>query len=654
MRTHPESYKIRQDYFHKTGYLRYAALRSTLIKSFNRNAEKAGNEDHVLQGDFDFCEYQVKVLADKLSEIVELSTGNWLVLWGVFCIFLAADYIDLITSCDTMLLSGMSILACYLSCLTILQFQNKAHYIRNHLIHPWHLHHGSEVRKKVAEIKNRFQYSATVNTAVSKFMSNRSTSNSINTPLLNAHGGGGTSDATNDGTSDGMSDGETKVDVAAESGRLSSMSVKDQLIQQAGVISASYHEEEHLPLYMFHVDGTERDVPEEFSLCGCFLRHQPDPHEALFWGGKYGEGFFYGYIRTQMVLVALYLGTFVVVFRPAIVIFFQEYGEEKREPGGGGGGGMNGGMHGFGHEDDNNKYTNLKTWGPIGVCFVAIIPLAFMLYELSELIPELIRITTTEEMVDHEAINQVLRIMKSRRALRALHNISCFMADVDKMADTCRARALESSTFALLTEEEREELMLDCEMHNFTAGHTIIQQGQINHSLYIVSQGEVRVIVNGVVVNVLSAGKEFGETSMLKGNLCNASVITAKPTACLSLNKETFEKHLRGKNKAREAMIDATGAKKLFKVKSHNRSSSGMLTKEGRRGSLMKVVNVKAKVSGLSASDLSDFVAPEQAKEVSVFYFSSPPLSSSLLLLLLMFLLMFLLMILLLLLLLLH
>ena len=68
----------------------------------------------------------------------------------------------------------------------------------------------------------------------------------------------------------------------------------------------------------------------------------------------------------------------------------------------------------------------------------------------------------------------------------------------------------------------------------------------------------------------------------------------------------------------------------------------------------MKVVNVKAKVSGLSASDLSDFVAPEQAKEVSVFYFSSPPLSSSLLLLLLMFLLMFLLMILLLLLLLLH
>ena len=158
--------------------------------------------------------------------------------------------------------------------------------------------------------------------------------------------------------------------------------------------------------------------------------------------------------------------------------------------------------------------------------------------------------------------------------------------------------------------------MLDCEMHNFTAGHTIIQQGQINHSLYIVSQGEVSVVVSGNVVNVLSAGKEFGETSMLKGNLCNASIITAKPTACLSLNKETFEKHLRGKNKAREAMIDATGAEKLFKVKSHNRAASGMLTKEGRRGSLMRVVNVKARVSGLSASDLSDVVAPEE--EVSV------------------------------------
>ena len=95
---------------------------------------------------------------------------------------------------------------------------------------------------------------------------------------------------------------------------------------------------------------------------------------------------------------------------------------------------------------------------------------------------------------------------------------------------------------------------------------------------------------------------------MLKGLPCNASIVAiAEPhTICFKLNKAAFEKHLRGKNKKREAMIEESGAGKMFKIKhSRNKSSQmGMMTNSGRRSSLVKIADVKARVSGLDAADI--------------------------------------------------
>jgi signal-transduction protein with cAMP-binding, CBS, and nucleotidyltransferase domain len=73
------------------------------------------------------------------------------------------------------------------------------------------------------------------------------------------------------------------------------------------------------------------------------------------------------------------------------------------------------------------------------------------------------------------------------------------MADVDKVADECRAKALASSTFAMLTESERDALMLDCEMHTYLPRKNIITQGEVNTSLYIISKGKANVLVDGNV-----------------------------------------------------------------------------------------------------------------------------------------------------------
>ena len=107
---------------------------------------------------------------------------------------------------------------------------------------------------------------------------------------------------------------ETKVDIqqTLSGGTMNynkRLSTKEKLMQQAGIVHASMHSEEHQPLYKYHYDGTERSEPGEWSCCG-FCKHAPEHHQALFWFGAHGVGIFYGYIRTQMVLVALYLGKY--------------------------------------------------------------------------------------------------------------------------------------------------------------------------------------------------------------------------------------------------------------------------------------------------------------------------------------------------------
>jgi len=125
------------------------------------------NEDHLLTGDFDFAEYSLKVLADKLEDIIELSTGNWLIIWCIFGLFMISDYIDLVTESQTMFLAGSSIFACYMSCIAILMFQNKAHHIRSELVHPLHLSAAHDYRKKADAVRSGFT------TAIGKYFKRR-------------------------------------------------------------------------------------------------------------------------------------------------------------------------------------------------------------------------------------------------------------------------------------------------------------------------------------------------------------------------------------------------------------------------------------------------------------------------------------------------
>ena len=235
-------------------------------------------------------------------------------------------------------------------------FQNKAHHIRAHLIHPLHLKQGHSIRKKAKAVQTGFQVGLNTKMTANRWMKKMKVGryktqveSNINQPLM------GPGCSSSSGGSSSPPEGETKVSsdgfgygsagsTAPESALNSEsfslgggllqppmpkISIKDKLMAQAGIVHASMHEEEHLPLYRYHFDGSERQEPQEWSLCcGLLFKHQPDHHSALFWGGEMGVELFYSYVRTQMVLVALYLGTFVVIFGPAVGRYFEAYDEK--------------------------------------------------------------------------------------------------------------------------------------------------------------------------------------------------------------------------------------------------------------------------------------------------------------------------------------
>jgi hypothetical protein len=617
---HSRGHALRADFIEKTEFLRYHALRTAFIKSYNTNAIEKGNNDHNLEGDFDFAEYSVKVLAEKLGEIVELTPENWMVIWVIFVGFLAVDFVGIVYETHTMLLIGVAIGACYLSCLAIIAAEAKAHKIRERLVHPLHLNDGHELRVAVEHARSGFSSAMAARVAGGKWMrktgvgrqekKNKDDTTSLNAPLL-APGTGGERKEGGPGPDDvhvvleskakalqslGENDAEKKKQLRTQ--------IRLELLKSAGVAHTQMHDDDHEPLYKYHLDGTKRPEPDESALCHCLCRHAPTHQEALFWGGENGVELFFGYIRTQMVLVSLYLGTFCVIFAKAVIEFWSP---EEDEEGGGGDApspsSVNGSAGNF-YENDHHVSDHgdpaLWQWlGPTLVFLVAFFPLTFMLYELSDLIPLVIRITTTEEMINGKCVLQTLRIMKSRRALRALHNISCFMADVDKVADQCRKQALSSSTFSMLTDDEQEALMKDCMMHNYTAGHKIIEQGQVNGSLYIISEGTADVIVDGLKVASLTEGKEFGEISMLKGHKCNASIVVGKRCKrfiCFTLDKAGFEKHLRGKNKMRELMVEAENEEKPSEPK----AGPGAFFNSGRRESVQRITAMHQRANSIT------------------------------------------------------
>jgi len=77
---------------------------------------------------------------------------------------------------------------------------------------------------------------------------------------------------------------------------------------------------------------------------------------------------------------------------------------------------------------------------------------------------------------------------------------------------------------------------------DFPTDHVIARQGEIGTGLFVVIDGSVRVVRDGVELVRLGGGDFFGELSVIDGLPRVAQVVTIEPTHCLALASWEFER----------------------------------------------------------------------------------------------------------------
>ncbi|MGZ5213414.1 MAG: cyclic nucleotide-binding domain-containing protein [Actinomycetota bacterium] len=78
------------------------------------------------------------------------------------------------------------------------------------------------------------------------------------------------------------------------------------------------------------------------------------------------------------------------------------------------------------------------------------------------------------------------------------------------------------------------------EVARFMAGATLVKQGEIGDSFYVVLTGQAKVLANGRTVNRLLPGDHFGEISLLDGGPRSASVIAETEMTLVIITQKGF------------------------------------------------------------------------------------------------------------------
>ncbi|MEO8423183.1 MAG: cyclic nucleotide-binding domain-containing protein [Actinomycetota bacterium] len=78
------------------------------------------------------------------------------------------------------------------------------------------------------------------------------------------------------------------------------------------------------------------------------------------------------------------------------------------------------------------------------------------------------------------------------------------------------------------------------EVARFMAGATLVKQGEIGDSFYVVLTGQAKVIANKKTMNHLLPGDHFGEISLLDGGPRSASVVAETEMTLVIIRQKGF------------------------------------------------------------------------------------------------------------------
>jgi CRP-like cAMP-binding protein len=109
-----------------------------------------------------------------------------------------------------------------------------------------------------------------------------------------------------------------------------------------------------------------------------------------------------------------------------------------------------------------------------------------------------------------------------------------------------------------------ENLALRAQVGRFAAGTDIIVQGREAEGFYVIEDGTVEVLVDGVLRREEGAGEYFGEIALLRGGPRTATVRAATPVTALALARDDFldgiGAHVRGTREAEAVVVERLAA----------------------------------------------------------------------------------------------
>jgi MFS family permease len=94
--------------------------------------------------------------------------------------------------------------------------------------------------------------------------------------------------------------------------------------------------------------------------------------------------------------------------------------------------------------------------------------------------------------------------------------------------------------FRLLPLTVLEQVAGDVAPMRFSAGATIITQGEVGDRFYILADGDAEAIINGKPVNHMHSGDSFGEIALLRDVPRTATVIAETDTVAFAIEREAF------------------------------------------------------------------------------------------------------------------
>ena len=100
--------------------------------------------------------------------------------------------------------------------------------------------------------------------------------------------------------------------------------------------------------------------------------------------------------------------------------------------------------------------------------------------------------------------------------------------------------------FAECSRQELEFLVTRTDEVDVEAGKTLIRQGSLGDTFYVLLDGEATVEVDGQERPSLKAGSFFGEISMLDRGPATATVVTTTPARLMVMSHVQFRDAIKG------------------------------------------------------------------------------------------------------------